>query len=169
MKKSKSNIWLKTLFIIYVILLIWIIIFRLNFSVSSIHRIRELNLIPFYYENVYEGDIPIFEAILNVLIFLPFGIYLKMFGITNKKIILSGFVISCLFELCQFIFKFGASDITDIITNTLGTICGIYLYALFCKIFKDNNKVNKIFKIISTIMSTIMMALFFLLLINFII
>ena len=60
-------------------------------------------------------------------------------------------------------------DITDIITNTLGTICGIYLYSLFCKIFKDNNKVNKIFKIIATIMSTIMMALFFLLLINFII
>ena len=169
MKESKSNIWLKTLFIIYVILLIWIIIFRLNFSVSSIHRIRELNLIPFYYENVYEGDIPIFEEIINVLLFLPFGIYLKMFGITNKKIILSGFVISCLFELCQFIFKFGASDITDIITNTLGTICGIYLYSLFCKIFKDNNKVNKIFKIIATIMSTIMMALFFLLLINFII
>ena len=169
MKKSKSNIWLKTLFIIYVILLIWIIIFRLNFSVSSIHRIRELNLIPFYYENVYEGDIPIFEAILNVLIFLPFGIYLKMFGITNKKTILSGFVISCLFELCQFIFKFGASDITDIITNTLGTICGIYLYILLCKLLKDNEKANKIFKIIATIMSTIMVALFLLLLINFII
>ena len=169
MKKSKSNIWLKTLFIIYVILLIWIIIFRLNFSVSSIHRIRELNLIPFYYENVYEGDIPIFEAILNVLIFLPFGIYLKMFGITNKKTILSGFVISCLFELCQFIFRFGASDITDIITNTLGTICGIYLYILLCKLLKDNEKANKIFKIIATIMSTIMMAVFFLLLINFII
>jgi len=72
MKKSKSNIWLKTLFSIYIILLIWIILFRLNFSISSIHRIREINLIPFYYENVYEGDIPIFEAILNVLIFLPF-------------------------------------------------------------------------------------------------
>ena len=169
MKKSKSNIWLKTLFIIYVILLIWIIIFRLNFSVSSIHRIRELNLIPFYYENVYEGDIPIFFFFLNVLIFLPFGIYLKMFGITNKKTILSGFVISCLFELCQFIFRFGASDITDIITNTLGTICGIYLYILLCKLLKDNEKANKIFKIIATIMSTIMVALFLLLLINFII
>ena len=169
MKKSKSNIWLKTLFSIYIILLIWIILFRLNFSISSIHRIREINLIPFYYENVYEGDIPIFEAILNVLIFLPFGIYLKMFGIINKKAILSGFVISCLFELFQFIFEFGASDITDIITNTLGTICGIYLYSLFCKIFKDNDKVNKIFKIMATIMSTIMMTLFLFLLINSII
>ena len=92
-----------------------------------------------------------------------------MFGIINKKAILSGFVISCLFELCQFIFEFCASDITDIITNTLGTICGIYLYSLFFKIFKDNDKVNKIFKIIATIMSTIMMALFLFLLINSII
>ena len=105
----------------------------------------------------------------DFLIFLPFGIYLKMFGITNKKTILSGFVISCLFELCQFIFRFGASDITDIITNTLGTICGIYLYILLCKLLKDNEKANKIFKIIATIMSTIMVALFLLLLINFII
>ena len=73
MKKSK-NIWVKSLFVIYIIILVWVILFRMNFSISSIHRVRDINLIPFYYENVYEGDIPRFEAFLNLLIFVPFGI-----------------------------------------------------------------------------------------------
>ena len=47
----------------------WVILFRMNFSISSIHRVRDINLIPFYYENVYEGDIPLFEAFSNLLIF----------------------------------------------------------------------------------------------------
>ena len=33
-------------------------------------------------------------------------------------------------EMCQYIFRPGATDITDVITNTLGTITGIVLYVL---------------------------------------
>ena len=146
MKKSKNDIWLNALFCIYIILLVWIIIFRLSFSVSGIHKVRELNFIPFYYKNVYEGDIPIVEAILNVLIFAPLGIYLKMFGVSNKNILLSGFFISFMFELLQYIFKLGASDITDIITNTLGTMCGMYIYLLFERVLKNKLKQIKYLK-----------------------
>ena len=166
MKKSKSDIGLNALFGIYIILLVWIIIFRLSFSIAGIHKVRELNFIPFYYKNVYECDIPIVEAILNVLIFAPLGIYLKMFGISNKKILLSGFFISFMFELLQYIFRLGASDITDIITNTLGTMCGMYLYLLSEKILKNKAKTNKIFKTAATAVSIIMMAFFLFSLIN---
>ena len=81
MKGTALRLWIKILFGIYAVLLIWIILFRLNFSLAGIHRVRELNLIPFSnYKDVYEGDLPIFEAILNILIFMPLGIYLRMLG-----------------------------------------------------------------------------------------
>ena len=41
--------------------------------------------------------------------------------ISSKNIILVGFLSSFTFEVCQFIFALGASDITDIITNTITT------------------------------------------------
>ena len=90
------------------------------------------------YENVYEGDIPLFEAFLNLLIFVPFGIYLKMVGLSNKRIILSGFSLSLIFEISQYFFKLGATDITDLITNTFGTVVGLYAYVLLCRIIKNN-------------------------------
>ncbi|MDO4343799.1 MAG: VanZ family protein [Eubacteriales bacterium] len=157
---------IKILFGIYLILLIWIIIFRMDFSIADIHRVRELNLIPFYYKDVYAGDIPVFEAVLNLFIFVPFGVYLKMLNVAGRKIFLSGFATSLMFEVCQYIFKLGASDITDIITNTLGAVCGVYLYLLFCKIMKDERKANKIIMIIATAVSVIMAAFFLLMLIS---
>ena len=163
MKKSK-NIWVKSLFVIYIIILVWVILFRMNFSISSIHRVRDINLIPFYYENVYEGDIPLFEAFLNLLIFVPFGIYLKMVGLSNKRIILSGFSLSLIFEISQYVFKLGATDITDLIANTFGTVVGLYAYVLLCRIIKNNNRLNTIIKIIATIFSIIAIIFFGLLL-----
>lgn len=166
MKKSENGIWLKTLFVTYVVLLIWIIIFRLDFSISSIHRVREINLIPFNYENAYEGDIPLFEAALNVLIFAPLGIYLKMFDFSNTQTVSAGFFTSLAFEVCQYAFKLGSSDITDVITNTIGTALGAFLYLLMCKIIKDNVKVNKIFKAAASAVSAVMAVFFVILLLN---
>lgn len=162
----KNSKLLGVLFVIYIILLIWIIMFRLSFSISSIHRVREINLIPFNYGVVHAGDIPIFETLLNILIFLPFGIYLKMFGFDNKKIVFTGFWVSLLFEVSQYIFRLGSSDITDIIANTLGMVVGIFLYFIFRKIFKNDDRVNKIFLVLATIVSVIMVVFFFWLLIG---
>ena len=39
-------------------------------------------------------------------------------------------ILSLLFEITQWIFSIGASDITDLITNTLGGICGLFLFIL---------------------------------------
>ncbi len=50
MKGTALRLWIKILLGIYAVLLIWIILFRLNFSLAGIHRVRELNLIPFYYK-----------------------------------------------------------------------------------------------------------------------
>lgn len=51
----------------------------------------------------------------------------------NKKIIFLGFILSFTLETMQFILSIGASDITDIITNTTGTIVGLFLYFILEK------------------------------------
>lgn len=56
------------------------------------------------------------------------------------KVILS-FALSLSFESLQYLLAIGASDITDIITNTLGALIGLSFYALLIKIF-SKTKVN---------------------------
>ena len=129
MKKFKNIDMIKILFAIYCFLLVWIILFRLSFSIQDIiglDKIRSINLIPFYYSNEVNSHFK--EVIENLLIFIPFGVYLRMINKNNKIIILYGFLLSLALEISQFIFKLGASDITDLITNTLGTTIGVLGY-----------------------------------------
>src|SRR4249919_1903793 len=55
------------LFVIYLIALFWILLFKLGVRFSYMEN-RNVNLIPF-------GKIDVSEIILNVVIFIPLGIY----------------------------------------------------------------------------------------------
>ena len=118
--------------VLYTFFLIWLIVFKLNYSISGIHSVREINLIPFHYEDVEPGDIPILEAGMNLIIFIPFGYFLsRAFGNTRffTKVFIV-FLLSIGFEVIQYVLAIGASDITDIITNTVGGIAGIAIAGL---------------------------------------
>ena len=65
--------------------------------------------------------------------------------------------VSLLFEIVQYTFAIGRSDITDIIENTLGGCIGIFVYNIFKWIFKE--KVNKIFGILASIGTIFMLLL----------
>lgn len=117
---------MKILFIVYLIFLVWAVLFKFNLSLSDVRSVREVNWIPFYYENVEKGDIPLLEALMNLLIFIPFGFLLerackKSFWKMSLFIVL----VSVGFELAQYCLSIGASDITDVITNTAGGLVGI--------------------------------------------
>ena len=155
-KKKKINM-VTTLFFIYCVLLVWMILFKLQFSLNSLDKIRNINFIPFYYENNVSFHFR--EVIENVIIFIPLGIYLKMIGIDNKKTILFGFAVSLLLEASQYVLSVGASDITDVITNTLGALIGVLFYNISIKLFKTEEKVKKIFEILALVV-TIMFLLF---------
>jgi len=47
-----------------------------------------------------------------------------------------GFLFSLLLEINQFIFGIGATDVTDLITNTFGGIIGYIFYLIFKPIIK---------------------------------
>lgn len=80
-----------------------------------------LNLTPFAYMfSDYTA------SLLNVALFVPLGIALPMFWTRFQhplKTVLFGFCTSLLVELLQ-MFSFRATDINDLITNTLGTLLG---------------------------------------------
>src|SRR6202035_437797 len=66
----------------------------------------------------------------NVLVFIPFGLLLainfKRLDLWRKLLVV--FVFSLTAEVIQYIFAIGASDITDVITNTLGGLLGLLVY-----------------------------------------
>ena len=76
--KRKSNCFVTILFLIYLALLVWIILFKLQFSISDLDKIRSINFIPFHYDKEIGAAFHLTEVLENFLIFVPMGIYLQM-------------------------------------------------------------------------------------------
>lgn len=150
------------LFTIYLFLVIWIILFKLSVSIEQLPHFRSINLIPFYYPNKTTYQIK--EVLENMIIFIPFGLYLKTLNIHNSRTIFLGFLLSLSLELSQYIFGIGASDITDLITNTIGVIIGVGIYQLLKKLFKD--KTNKIIISLAAVTTILIISLIVCILIN---
>nr|WP_220797054.1 VanZ family protein [Paraclostridium bifermentans] len=55
------------------------------------------------------------------------------------------------FECIQYILGLGATDTTDIITNTVGGLIGIGIYTVIEKLFKNKVKVKNFVTICSTV------------------
>ena len=133
-------------------LLTWIIVFKFRFHISDLKYIRSINLIPFK-ANVTK------EILINVILFIPLGMYLKR-TLDNK--FLNILLISFIFEALQYILHIGVSDITDIIMNTLGGIIGISIISISSLIFNNNKFINKLFDSLLITMPVFMILLLFL-------
>lgn len=135
-----SKKWTLVLLIFYLIALIWIILFKLQFSIADLPHIRNINFIPFGASVITNGTIYFGEIIQNLLAFLPYGLLIHI--LWEDKPLLKQFVpmfcTSFLFETAQYIFAIGASDITDIITNSLGGIIGVFAAIVISKIARKN-------------------------------
>ncbi|RAN88945.1 hypothetical protein B5P41_15135 [Bacillus sp. SRB_28] len=171
MEKSKSNQNNITagLLTVYLFVLTWIILFKMQFSFQDLRHFtdfRGINLIPFAGSVIKNEQIDIGEIIYNIFAFIPFGIYISMLkpsGSFLKKIVpIAG--ISLLFEVLQFIFAIGGSDITDLMGNTLGGIIGVGIYIVFCKLF--STKANKILNVLASIGTICIFSLVLLLIIG---
>jgi len=116
-------------------MLLWLVLFKFSYYPFAILRdfqTRSLNLIPFAYARNS-------EMIANVVAFIPFGL---MLGI-NFKLVLFKYKIAIIFafsltaEIIQYALGIGASDITDIIMNTIGGFTGLAFYSA---VSKDTNE-----------------------------
>lgn len=164
MKLEKRNTLTIVLFAIYVLALIGIILFKPPFYSEKVGSIREINLIPLLGSFGNNGVILWRDIIYNILVFIPFGIYICMlkskWAFIKKVLPIIGFTLA--FEILQFIFAIGRTDITDILGNTLGGIIGIGIYALLFKIFKDRTiKVVNTLALVFTICALLLFAFLF--------
>ncbi len=151
--KRRQKVITISLFVIYLLSLIWIILFKMTLSFNELPHIRNINLIPFADSTIINNQIYFEEIIQNIIIFIPFGIYLSMlkpnWSFIKKVVPMAS--VSLLFEVFQFIFAIGATDITDFIGNTLGGIVGIGVYFILCKIFKEKMKINRVLNVFALI------------------
>ena len=79
------------------------------------------------------------DTILNVILFIPLGIFLPLLYKKYDKIgkvVLIGFLISVSIEIVQ-MFGCGATDINDLITNTVGACLGFCIYKVLRKIIPE--------------------------------
>lgn len=79
-QNTKSKKMTMGLLLVYLIVLTWIIVFKMEFDISLLQctNFRNINLIPFGDSLVVNGHIDASEILLNVIAFIPFGIYLSI-------------------------------------------------------------------------------------------
>lgn len=138
---KRSQYFSITLFLLYVAILCWILLWKLGVSFSYMSS-RSYNLIPFQEAFTPSGKLDKMELILNVLIFIPFGVYTAMVlyrsTLMSRLLFIAGS--SFMFEALQYTLRIGAFDSTDIVTNTIGGLLGLLFYELFCRLMGDRPK-----------------------------
>jgi glycopeptide antibiotics resistance protein len=119
----------KILFALYLLTLLWLLLFKFSFDISSVllhHQTRTLNFIPFV------AGSHLSEMIDNLIVFVPFGLLMginfKQITFWRKLAYIS--IFSCVIEIIQYIFAIGVTDVTDVIMNTLGGLVGLLAYRL---------------------------------------
>ena len=138
------------LFLIYILLVpVWVLLFKSSCEIfyigkwngrviASEEMIRNFT----HYANINPRRIFWGDMLLNILAFVPFGIYLEMLYHEKKAAekILVMFLVSLAIEVTQFTLIIGATDIVDLIANTLGGIAGL----LIMKLLYHNNVIKVI-------------------------
>lgn len=151
--RTKKGKWLTLLFLLYLILIIKMIVFKYPLShmkeiVDSwqkdvvLEGLHSANFVPFKTIKMYIRyyDLPGLRSFANlfgnVLIFIPMGAMLPVVHKASKNplIMLANALLFIVgIEVFQLFSAFGAFDVDDIILNCLGVLCGRALYQVFWK------------------------------------
>jgi glycopeptide antibiotics resistance protein len=138
LRTGKQETLTLILLAVYLLLLTAVVLFKLPFYSPAADE-RAVNLIPLMGSFDEHGILIVWEIVYNILLFVPLGIYLCMlredWPCRKKVIAIVGLTVT--FEVIQFIFALGISDITDVLDNMLGGIIGIGVYTLLMRLFKD--------------------------------
>ena len=131
--QSRPRRLLIALFVIYLVLLAWAILWK--FEIPYVGRAagfaRPIKLLPFLPIGDYNASNP-FEVLGNVLLFIPFGLYLGSLARSWRWWMLTGVFLgaSVVLETTQHLLSTGSFDTSDLISNTAGGLVGLGLLAL---------------------------------------
>lgn len=118
---------LVALFAIYLALLVWVILWKIEVPWVGDGSLRWVVPVPFS-----PGVNPPLELLANLLLFLPFGMYLGLLAPRMRwwSALLVLAMSSTALELAQYVLAVGTSDATDVIMNSVGGLAGLWLVAL---------------------------------------
>lgn len=127
-----------TSFAVYFLCMIHFVFFPIEVNIGKYANLtpwyKSINFIP-----VLTIDIPTF--ILNIIMLVPFGMYLPLLSNkyqSVKKVAFMGLSISLSFEVTQVLIRIilgngRSTDINDLIANTLGTVIGFLIISEISK------------------------------------
>ena len=103
------------------------------------------------------------NTILNIILFIPLGIMLpflwKKYN-NLKTTLIFGFSMSLVIELLQ-ILTYRATDINDLIANTLGAVVGYFVFRITSCVFPSLSKFAKRKNEIAVILLSVFAVMFF--------
>ncbi len=128
-----GRVLLAGLFVTYLVLLAWIVLWKLDvpYVGAAAGLPRPIKLIPFVPSAGAGASAPL-EIVANIVLFVPFGIYLGLLAPTWQWWKLAGVFVgaSLILEITQYLVSTGSFDTTDVIVNTAGGLAGLGLLAL---------------------------------------
>jgi glycopeptide antibiotics resistance protein len=135
MKKAK-NAALWALFILYLLLLLRITVFRSSFGSYPLFSHGQILWVPFVsLWKIYQNSVSYFLYLFlgNLIWFVPFGILYPLLTGKGARTIIYCFLLSLLIETLQYVFGTGVSEVEDLILNTLGGAIGYGIFKIFEK------------------------------------
>ena len=170
-RKYGTAIWIRNLiiysFILYLICVFFLVLLPLPSKefVSKLTSPRA-SFIPFQFvldmikeaqkSNIkglmaYINNPALFQFLFNILMLLPFGVYLHYYFNCNlKKTVLCSFLLSLFFEITQltgifFIYPRGYRlfDVDDLMANTLGGFIGYYVANVLAKFLPSREEIDQ--------------------------
>ncbi len=155
-KYNKLRFWQSVgtyLFILYALGLVSFTLYPMPDNPALYCQIHHLEpqLVPFQFisDIIRDGSSAIMQVVMNVLFFLPLGVFLRiLFGWRMRWSLIIGFATSLFIETAQLTGVFGIYpcsyrlfDVDDLIVNTIGAVVG---YGLACFIpVRNIEKVQK--------------------------
>lgn len=125
-----------TFILIYSIGLLVLLFFRPNDQSYGSVNLIPFSTIAFYLSGKVNGLISFYNLAANIGLFLPYGILLRVRGVSLVKLMVIPFASITIIELLQFFTHRGSMDIDDLLLNVLGIYLGCIVYPLFEKTVK---------------------------------
>ncbi|MFE6254715.1 VanZ family protein [Agromyces sp. NPDC057865] len=121
---------LVVMFAVYLVLLVWIVLWKVELPWLGEESRRVIKLVPFVAGPGTGASRPL-EVVANVLLFVPFGVYVGLLAPawSRWRAAVVFAASSVALEVAQYVLAVGSSDVSDVIANTVGGLAGFGLLA----------------------------------------
>jgi glycopeptide antibiotics resistance protein len=161
-RESRTGGVLVALFAVYLVLLVWLVLWKFDIPYTDATA-RVVKLVPFVSRLPQFGPSQPAEVVANLLIFVPFGVYLGLIARSWRwwKSVAVMAAASAGLEIVEYVLAVGSTDVTDVIVNTAGGVAGLVLVAALRRLLGERITVvmTRVLAIL-TLLAVLAVALF---------